>query len=95
MDYPMGGGANGLSNPAGSAGQDDSYTNDGFVDGEETTSKEFRRPNFEVDSMTEQRQTSSYNVPGMGNSIEEGTSTPLDSGSQVHRPSLLTEKGNA
>ena len=39
------------------SGTGESYENDQFMDGEESTSKEVKRKAFEIDSLTEQRFT--------------------------------------
>ena len=81
---------------------DDQYSQDEFMDGEETTSKEIKRSAFQIDSITEQRftpgtvneqPTSSNNnrfpqQPSASLSMDE-TYSPLDSGGQNVRPSAI------
>ena len=81
---------------------EDQYSQDEFMDGEETTSKEIKRSAFQIDSITEQRftpgtvneqPTSSNNnrfpqQPSASLSMDD-TYSPLDSGGQNVRPSAI------
>ena len=76
--------------PASSGNGGDSYEEDEFMDGEESTSKEVKRSAFDIESITEQRFTPGtnnlsqyqqrYTQPNVNASIEE-SSAPNDSGS--------------
>ena len=79
-----------IANEVVSSGKGDSYEEDGFLDGEESTSKEFKRQPFEVDSFTDERYTPQISKKKESNSIVDDISTPQGtSEGQANRSSVI------
>ena len=80
-----------IANEVVSSGKGDSYEEDG----EESTSKEFKRQPFEVDSFTDERYTPQISKKKESNSIVDDISTPQGtSEGQANRSSVINTVKN-